>query len=101
MTKWECPICQSIVQKYALVYDHMQKHKEEKESQKCLTKKLVQSHNLRILKLEESAKDVRISVHVYTNGRDTAINEAIATYLETKQRCEKEKIQIALMEISK
>ena len=53
------------------------------------------------LKLEESAKDVRISVHVYTNGRDTAINEAIATYLETKQRCEKEKIQIALMEISK
>jgi hypothetical protein len=39
------------------------------------------------LKLEESAKDVRISVHVYTNGRDTAINEAIATYLETKQKC--------------
>jgi len=53
------------------------------------------------LKLEETAKGVRISVHVYTNGRDTAINEAIATYLETKQRCEKEKIQIALMEISK
>ena len=50
------------------------------------------------LKLEESAKDVRISVHVYTNGRDTAINEAIATYLETKQKCEK-KIQIAPMEV--
>jgi len=39
-------------------------------------------------------------VHVYTNGRDTAINEAIATYLETKQRCEKEKIQIAPMEMA-
>ena len=30
-----------------------------------------------------------------------SINEAIATYLDTKQRCEKEKIQIAPMEISK
>ena len=39
------------------------------------------------LKLEESAKDVRISVHVYTNGRYSAINEAIATFLETKQKC--------------
>jgi len=27
--------------------------------------------------------------------------EAITTYLETKQKCEKEKIQIAPMEISK
>ena len=43
--------------------------------------------------LEETAKGVRISVHVYTNGRETAINEAIATYLETKQKCEREKIR--------
>ena len=41
------------------------------------------------------------SVRVYTNGKDTAINEAITTYLETKQKCEKEKIQIAPIEISK
>jgi peptide methionine sulfoxide reductase MsrA len=33
------------------------------------------------------------------SGRETAINEAIAIYLETKQKCEKEKIQIAPMEV--
>jgi len=44
------------------------------------------------LKLEETAKGVY---------KQTAINEAIATYLETKQMCEKEKIQIAPMEKSK
>jgi hypothetical protein len=53
------------------------------------------------LKLEETAKGLRISVRVYTNGKDIEINEAIATYLETKQKCETEKIQIAPMEISK
>ena len=37
--------------------------------------------------LEETAKGVRISVHVYTNDGQTAINEAIATYLKTKQKC--------------
>jgi hypothetical protein len=31
------------------------------------------------LKLEETTKGVRISVHDYTNDRETAINEAIAT----------------------
>jgi hypothetical protein len=51
------------------------------------------------LKLEETAKGVRISVHVYTNDKETAIHEAIVTYLETKQKCEKEKIQIASMEV--
>jgi hypothetical protein len=40
-------------------------------------------------------------VHVYTKDRQTAINELITTYLETKQKCETEKIQIAPMEISK
>jgi len=53
------------------------------------------------LKLEETAKDIRISVHVYTNDRETAINEAITTYLETKLKAEKEKIPIAPMKISK
>jgi ribosome-associated translation inhibitor RaiA len=51
------------------------------------------------LKLEETAKGVRISVHVYTNGRYTAINEAIATYLETRLKEEKEKIQVAPMDV--
>jgi hypothetical protein len=39
------------------------------------------------LKLEETAKGIRLSVHVYTTDRETAINEEIATYLETKQKC--------------
>ena len=46
------------------------------------------------LKLEETAKGLRIDVHVYANDRNTAINEAISTNLETKERCEKEKIQV-------
>ncbi|TLX86625.1 MAG: hypothetical protein E6K97_10990 [Thaumarchaeota archaeon] len=57
--------------------------------------------NSHSLKLEETAKGVRISVRVYTNDRNTAINEPIATYLETKQKCEKEKILVSPMEISK
>ncbi|MDW0297233.1 MAG: hypothetical protein QN784_02130 [Nitrososphaeraceae archaeon] len=52
------------------------------------------------MKLEETAKGVRISVHVYTNGKYTAINEAIATFLETKQLADKEKIMVGLMEVS-
>ncbi|MDW0214526.1 MAG: hypothetical protein QOA16_10070 [Nitrososphaeraceae archaeon] len=39
------------------------------------------------MKLEETAKGIRLSVHVYTTDRETAINEAIAIYLEIKQKC--------------
>ncbi|MDW0183145.1 MAG: hypothetical protein QOK91_08790 [Nitrososphaeraceae archaeon] len=39
------------------------------------------------MKLEETAKGIRLSVHVYTTDRETAINETIAIYLETKQKC--------------
>jgi len=53
------------------------------------------------IKVEDTAKGIRISVHCYANDRQTAINETIATYLETKQKCEKEKILVAPMEISK
>ena len=55
--------------------------------------------NSHSLKLEETAKGVRISVHVYTNDKQTAINEAIATYLETRLKAEKEKIQVAPMDV--
>jgi hypothetical protein len=51
------------------------------------------------VKIEDTAKGIRLSVHVYTNDKQTAINEAIAIYLETKQRCEKEKILVAPMEL--
>jgi hypothetical protein len=50
----------------------------------CFTFLISNSHSL---KLEETAKGVRISVHVYTNDKETAINKAIATYLESKQKC--------------
>jgi len=52
------------------------------------------------LKIEDTAKGIRISVHCYANDRQTAINEAFTTYLETKQRADKEKIPLAPMEIS-
>lgn len=51
------------------------------------------------IKIEDTAKGIRISVHCYANDRQTAINETIATYLETKKLAEKEKIPIAPMEI--
>jgi len=51
------------------------------------------------VKIEDSAKGIRISVHVYTNNKDTAINEVIKTYLEMKIKAEKEKIPIAPMEL--
>ena len=50
----------------------------------CFTFLISNSHSL---KLEETAKGIRLSVHVYTTDRETAINEAIATYLEIKQKC--------------
>ena len=51
------------------------------------------------IKLSDTAKGIRIDVHVYTNDRQTAINEVIETYLKTKQKCEMEKIQVAPSEI--
>jgi hypothetical protein len=47
--------------------------------------------NSHSIKISETAKGVRIDVHIYATDKQTAINEAIATYLETKQKCEKEK----------
>ncbi|MDW0171519.1 MAG: hypothetical protein QN718_10140 [Nitrososphaeraceae archaeon] len=52
------------------------------------------------IKIEDTTKGIRLSVHVYANNKSTAINETVATYLETKHRCEKEKIFVAPMEIS-
>lgn len=36
------------------------------------------------LKLEETAKGVRIPVHVYSNNQEQAIQEAFNTYLKAK-----------------
>jgi hypothetical protein len=50
------------------------------------------------LKLEETAKGVRISVHVYTNDNDTAIEESFNLYLKAKMTAMDNKIPLAPVE---
>lgn len=51
------------------------------------------------IKLSETAKGVRIDVHVYANDRVTAIDEAIGTYEVMKAKLEEEEIPIAPMSV--
>jgi hypothetical protein len=51
------------------------------------------------VKIEDTAKGIRLSVHVYANGLETAVNEAIKLYQATKQKAEQEKIPVAPMEV--
>jgi len=51
------------------------------------------------VKIEDTAKGIRLSVHVYANDLDSAMNEAIKLYQATKQKAEKEKIPVAPMEV--
>jgi len=53
------------------------------------------------VKIEDSAKGIRISVHVYTNNKYKAIDEVIKTYLDMKAAAEANKLPVAPMEISK
>ena len=53
------------------------------------------------IKLEETAKGVRITVHIYANDRVKAMDEAIGTYEVMKGKLEEEEIPIAPMEVSK
>ena len=50
------------------------------------------------LKLEETAKGLRISVHVYTNDQETAIDEAFKTYTQARQKAIDNNITLAPME---
>jgi len=52
------------------------------------------------IKLEETAKGVRLSVHVYANDRVKAIDEAIGTYEVMKAALEGENIPMAPMEVA-
>jgi hypothetical protein len=47
------------------------------------------------LKLEETAKGVRISVHVYANDQETVVYEAFRTYLKAKMTAIDNKIPLA------
>jgi hypothetical protein len=51
------------------------------------------------LKLEETAKGIRISVHVYANDQEQAIEEAFNTYLKAKMTAFDNKIPLAPIEI--
>ena len=51
------------------------------------------------VKIEDTAKGIRLSVHVYANSLETAVNKAIKLYQATKQKAEKENIPVAPMEI--
>lgn len=49
------------------------------------------------LKLEETAKGLRISVHCYANTTEDAIQETFRTYLKARQEAIDNKIQLAPM----
>jgi hypothetical protein len=52
------------------------------------------------VKLEETAKGVRIHVHVYANNQEDAIAEALETYMNTRNACKENKIPLAPMEVN-
>ncbi len=47
------------------------------------------------LKLEETAKGLRISVHIYAHNTAEALEEAFKTYLNAKIKALENKIQLA------
>jgi hypothetical protein len=51
------------------------------------------------IKLSETAKGIRIDVHVYANSSATAINEALDTYISMKAFLKSNNIQLAPMEV--
>lgn len=51
------------------------------------------------VKLEETAKGVRVSVHVYANSQSTAIFEAVETLKNTRAECEARDIVLAPVEV--
>lgn len=62
---------------------------------------LVASTYSHSVKLEETAKGVRISVHVYANTDMEVIEETFKTYLKARQTAMDNKIPLAPMEIIK
>jgi hypothetical protein len=51
------------------------------------------------IKIEDTAKGIRLSVHVYANSTGEAIEQAFSTYLTAQQTARDNKIPIAPMEI--
>jgi hypothetical protein len=59
---------------------------------------VVYSHSL---KIEDSAKGIRLSVHVYANDKGTAIEQAFSTYLTAQQTARDNKIPLAPVDENK
>ena len=55
----------------------------------------VYSHSI---KIEDTAKGIRLSVHVYSNTTGEAIEQAFNTYLKAKMTAINNKIQLAPVE---
>ena len=53
------------------------------------------------IKIEDTAKGIRLSVHVYANDRGTAIEEAFTMYLKAKITAIDNKIPLAPVEENK
>ncbi len=51
------------------------------------------------VKLTDTAKGLRVDVHVYANDMETAIAEAINTYQSTRAMAELRKIPLAPIEL--
>jgi hypothetical protein len=51
------------------------------------------------IKLSETAKGIRIDVHVYACDKETAITQAMETYLETREACKINEIPLAPIEV--
>jgi hypothetical protein len=50
------------------------------------------------VKIEDTAKGIRLSVHVYANSSGEAMEEAFNTYLKAKMVAMDNKISLALVE---
>ena len=50
------------------------------------------------VKIDQTAKGARISVHVYSNNQEDVINQAVQMYREVKKRLEKDGQVVAPIE---
>jgi hypothetical protein len=57
-----------------------------------------QSQYTHSIKIEDTAKGIRLSVHVYANSTGEAIEQAFQTYLKAKMTAIDNKIQLAPVE---
>jgi hypothetical protein len=51
------------------------------------------------VKLEQTAKGLRVTVHVYANDRKTAVDEAFGLYQDAEERAEDLAIPLAPVEV--